>query len=475
MTRANPLPRTSPESQGVPSEAVLEFVRAAERDFDSIHSFMLLRHGSVIAEGWWEPYRAELPHSMYSVSKSFTSTAVGLAIAEGLFTLEDRIVDLLPEDVPAEIGTHLAALRVRHLLTMTTGHARESIEQLDRAQNGNWARHILAEPFEFEPGTHFVYNSGASYLLSAIVQRASGERLIDYLQPRLFGPLGIADASWDTCPRGINTGGWGLNIRTEDLAAFGQLYLQKGSWGGTQLVPSEWVEQATSWQVPNGDPAEPSDWSQGYGFQFWQCRNGAYRGDGAFGQYCLVLPEQDAVLVMTGGLADMQIPLDRVWQHLLPALSGSEPLPPTDLETHLTSLRLPPQQGSATSPLASIVCGRTYELPDGGEISLQDHQIAPVLRWQLGDVKRKLYVPFGEWAEGATTPYDHSSSVVVASGAWTSGHTFAATLWFYESPFSNTVTLEFDETGDTVTIDIRQNVSFADTHLEHAVGRAITR
>jgi hypothetical protein len=311
--------------------------------------------------------------------------------------------------------------------------------------------------------------------LSAIMQRASGQRLIDYLQPRLFDPLGIADASWDTCPLGINTGGWGLNIRTEDLAAFGQLYLQKGSWNAEQLIPREWVEQATSWQVPNGDPTEPSDWSQGYGFQFWQCRNGAYRGDGAFGQYCLVLPEQDAVLVMTGGLADMQVPLDLVWMHLLPALSGSDPLPPSALDTHLTGRSLEPQRGSATSPLAEIVGGRVYELPGGGELSLQDHQVAPVLRWQLGDVTRKLYVPFGEWAEGATTPYDHSSSVVVASGAWTTDHAFAATLWFYESPFSNTVTLEFDATADTVTVDIRQNVSFSDTHLEHAVGRAIAR
>jgi hypothetical protein len=307
------------------------------------------------------------------------------------------------------------------------------------------------------------------------VQRTSGQRLIDYLQPRLFDPLGIADASWDLCPRGINTGGWGLNIRTEDLAAFGQLYLQKGLWGGEHVIPEEWVTQATSWQVPNGDPAEPSDWSQGYGFQFWQCRNGAYRGDGAFGQYCLVMPEQDAVLVMTGGLADMQVPLDLVWKHLLPALSGRDPLVLTTLDTHLTDLRLTPQQGSATSPLAEAVCGRVYELPGGGELSLQDHQIAPVLRWQLGEVSRKLYVPFGEWAAGATTPYDHSSSVVVASGAWTTVRTFVAMLWFYESPFSNTVSLDSDETGETVTLDIRQNVSFDDTRLEHAVGRAITR
>ncbi|MBW7461807.1 serine hydrolase, partial [Paenibacillus sepulcri] len=152
----------------------------------------------------------------------------------------------------------------------------------------------LAAPVEHEPGTHFVYNSGATYMLSAILQKVTGQTLLEYLQPRLIEPLGIKGAAWDVCPRGINVGGWGLNVTTEDIARFGQLYLQKGMWNGQRLLTEEWIAEATSSQISNGDGGV-NDWAQGYGYQFWRCRHGVYRGDGAFGQFCIVMPEQDAV------------------------------------------------------------------------------------------------------------------------------------------------------------------------------------
>jgi CubicO group peptidase (beta-lactamase class C family) len=313
------LPRSTPESENVSASAISDFA-AALGELDSVHSMMVLRHGKVIGEQWWTPGGPDIPHVMWSLSKSFTSTAIGLVISDGLLGLDDRIVDLLPEDVPAGIDAHLAALSVRHLLTMSTGHASESLPTDERKDETNWARHVLAQPFEFEPGTRFVYNSGATYLLSAIVQRITGETVLDYLTPRIFEPLGITEPSWEQSPQGISVGAWGLSIRTEDVARFGQLYLQHGQWDGTQLVSADWVREATSWRVSNEGTSENPDSVQGYGYQFWQCRFGAFRGDGKDGQFCIVLPEQDAVVVLTSEVIDMQGELNLVWKHILPAL-----------------------------------------------------------------------------------------------------------------------------------------------------------
>src|SRR5262245_4805197 len=309
------LPRRSPEAQGVSSAAVLAFVEAADKNIDAMNSFMLVRHGQVVAEGWWAPYSAEAPHSLYSLSKSFTSTAVGLAIAEGKLSLDDEVLKFFPDEAPAEPSANLKAMRVRDLLRMNTGQQTEP----PRPADPSWVKAFLAHPVPFKPGTHFLYNTSATYMLSAIVQKGTGETLLAYLKPRLFEPLGIEKPTWEASPQGISAGGYGLSIRTEDIARFGQLYLQKGRWQGRQVVPEAWVEAATARQTSNGSNPK-SDWDQGYGSQFWRCRHGAYRGDGAFGQFCVVLPEQDAVLVITAGVKDMQAVLNLVWDKLLPAL-----------------------------------------------------------------------------------------------------------------------------------------------------------
>jgi CubicO group peptidase (beta-lactamase class C family) len=315
----NSLPRATPESQNVSADGVQAFLDALGA-FGGVHSAMVLRHGNVIAEQWWSPGAADEPHIMWSVTKSFVSTAVGLAIEDGLFTLDSRVVELLPDDVPKTIDPHLGALQVRHLLTMSSGHASESLPDEARRDDIDWARFILEQPLEFEPGSQFVYNSGATYLLSAILQRATGEHVQDYLKPRLLEPLGIEVGPWLQSPQGIDIGGWGLYARTEDLAKLGQLYLQVGEWGGTQLVPAEWILKATSGQVRNGGPDEAPDWSQGYGFQFWRGLNESYRADGKDGQFCIVIPALDAVVVLTSLVEDTPAEIALVWEHLLPAL-----------------------------------------------------------------------------------------------------------------------------------------------------------
>jgi len=306
------LVRATPESQGVSSAAIAKFLRAADEKVNSMHSVMILRHGKVIAEAWWAPEDATKPHVLWSLSKSFTSTAVGLAVEEGKLSIEDRVVGFFPDDLPGEPTENLRKMQVKDLLTMSTGHADEP----NVRQSQDWIKSFLAHPLPHPPGTFFRYNTPATFMQSAIVQKVTGKTVVDYLQSRLFDPLGIQPPRWDTNPQGISLGGYGLFLKTEDIAKFGQLYLQNGKWEGKQLIPATWVQQATSKQVSNGDNPS-SDWNQGYGFQFWRCRHNAFRGDGKDGQFCVVLPDQDAVVVMTANTTNMQAQLSLVWDHLL--------------------------------------------------------------------------------------------------------------------------------------------------------------
>ena len=306
--------RSTPESQGVSSKNVIEFIEHADSQINSMHSFMLVRHGKIVAEAWWNPETSDKPHVLFSLSKSFTSTAVGLAVAEGKLSIDDPVIKFFPEETPAVVSDNLKAMRVRDLLTMSAGHQ----DEVNLRSEAHWRKAFLNHPVQHKPGTHFKYNTPATYMLSAIMQKVTGETVLDYLKPRLFEPLGIVQPKWDSSPEGVSLGGYGLFIRTEDIAKFGQLYLQKGNWQGKQLVPAEWIEQATSKQVSNGsDPSR--DWDQGYGFQFWRCRHEAYRGDGKDGQFCIVLPKLDAVIAITANPGDMQAELNVVWEKLLPA------------------------------------------------------------------------------------------------------------------------------------------------------------
>ena len=214
---------------------------------NAIHSFMLVRHSHVVAEGWWSPYGPDIPHKMFSLSKSFTSTAVGLAIAEGKLSLDDPVLSFFPDDAPTNPGPYLKAMRVCDLLIMSSGQNLNTVTRLGDVMRNSAisgekiTKAFLAAPVECKPGTLFIYNTPGSYMLSAIVQKVTGETVFDYLRPRLFDPLGIKNPTWDASPQGITFGGVGLNIRTEDIARFGLLYLQKGEWNGKQLLPASWV------------------------------------------------------------------------------------------------------------------------------------------------------------------------------------------------------------------------------------------
>jgi CubicO group peptidase (beta-lactamase class C family) len=259
---------------------------------------------------------------LWSLSKSFTSTAIGFAVSEGLLDIDDPVSKFFPESLPDNPSNELQAMRVRDLLTMSTGHENEP-KVRDKT---DWIREFLAHPVRYEPGSRFVYNTPATFMQSAIIQKITGQTTLEYLKPRLFEPLGIEAPKWDTNPQGITLGGYGLFLRTEEIAKFGQLLLQKGKWYGRQLIPEDWVDLATSKQVSNGTNPD-SDWNQGYGFQFWRCRHNVFRGDGKDGQFCVVMPDLDVVVVMTANNTKLQDQLSIVWDELLPGIQ-SQPLEP---------------------------------------------------------------------------------------------------------------------------------------------------
>jgi CubicO group peptidase (beta-lactamase class C family) len=469
------LPRSTPEEQGVSSAGILSFIESADKNIDSMNSFMLLRHGHVVAEGWWAPYRAEAPHSLYSLSKSFTSTAVGLAISEGKLSLDDEVLKFFPDDASSQPSNNLKAMRVSDLLRMSTGHETEP----RRTSSEPWTKTFLAQPVAYKPGTHFLSNTSATYMLSAIVQKATGMTVLDYLRPRLFEPLGIEHPTWETSPQGISAGGFGLSIRTEDIARFGQLYLQKGKWQGKQLVPESWVEAATARQTSNGSSPK-SDWDQGYGYQFWRCRHGAYRGDGAFGQYCIVLPEQDAVVVITSGVKDMQSVLNLVWDKLLPAMNVS-PLAADDeartkLERTLAGLTLPSPKDSASPASPAAVFGKKFVFPANERkleaITLENNEKdgALTLVTRLDGVEQRISCGHGAWPKGQAAWGPLHRQPMAASGAWTAADTYTAKLCFFETPFVVTVRLTFS--GDELHYSAESNVGFGSTKETTLVGKA---
>jgi hypothetical protein len=301
-------------------------------------------------------------------------------------------------------------------------------------------------------------------------------KLEDYLMPRLFEPLGIEKWFWETCPKGINIGGWGLSVTTEAIARFGQLYLQKGVWEGKRILPEAWVEAATSKQVSN-ETEKNIDWQQGYGYQFWRCRHGAYRGDGAFGQYCIVMPEQEAVLAITSAVDDMQRVLNLIWEYLLPALR-KEKLE-ADLAAHkalskkCASLAHQPPTGIVQPALANQVRGKSFSFePNTEKIkSLKFEFTSGACRLTIKAGRRTYHLTCreGAWSEGSVPLFGYPAVPVVSSGAWQSENTYQVVLRFIETPRTQMMNCHFE--GDKVLIDGTMTGSFGPQDLPKLVGK----
>ncbi len=479
---SKPLPRSTPEAIGVNPAAITAFLNRMEAEKLELHGFMMLRGGSVVAEGWWKPYAAHRPHMLFSLSKSFTSTAVGFAVTEGLLSVDDPVLKFFPEEAPEEPTRHWAEMKVRHLLSMSTGHAVDTTGFMMRRRDSNWVKGFLSRPVKHKPGTHFLYNTGATYMLSVIVQRLTGQRVLDYLTPRLFEPLGIEGAAWDQCPMGYDTGGFGLSIKTEDIARFGQFLLQRGMWEGRQLLPAAWIDEATAKHVDNSATHGNSDWGMGYGYQFWRCiPEGIYRGDGAFGQFCVVAPKLDTVIAINSGTNDMGGVMKGLWE-LLATLG--EPLA-EDAEARkamtekLASLKYDPPVAQAFSPTEADVTGKTYELernPDHlAKLCFDFHESYCDVKLTYGRKTYTLPCGRGRWVEGgypAQVFGGHLSLMEsTASFTWLDQDTMELTVRVVGAPYVVTAKVKFG--GEGLEFAPRLNVNMGPTELPPVKGQLV--
>lgn len=473
------LPRSTPEEQGVSATAISIFLDSIAGSKHEFQSFMLVRHGKVIAEGWWNPYRPDLRHTLYSLSKSFTATAVGFARAEQKLKLTDKVVSFFPDQRPGSVSPFLEQLTIEDLLTMSVGQ--EPDPTFATVSTDNWVKTFLALPVKYEPGSRFLYNSMATYMLSAIVQKTTGKKVLDYLQPRLFKPLGITGADWETDSHGVNTGGWGLRLRTEDIAKFAQLFLQNGKWNGKQLLPRNWAEEASSAHIiqhPNysQEKQDSSDWEQGYGYQMWRCRHGAYRGDGAFGQYAIVFPDQDAVIAITSESMDMQGELNLIWKILLPAFQNgslsADKNADDALKAKLAALSLPVKKESIQVD-ASTLKGKTFAIePNSLNIQSMTFDVTGD-KYQVALNTNTEHYSFtlapNSWEPGETTlagPYLLSSATNNLKGlppfkvsgeyTWLGSNKLEIILRYTESPHTRIITCLFN--GDNISVVVTRSV-----------------
>lgn len=430
MTTPGDLPRSTPEAQGVRSAALLALIDRWESQGLEPHSLMVLRHGHVIAEGWWAPYHRDGVQLLYSLSKSFTSSAVGLAVAENRFALTDRLSSFFP-DAARSAGPRARALTVHDALSMSTGHRADTLPGMEADLDAPERGFFAAEPAE-PPGTWFVYHNGATFMAGDVVQQRTGQRLLDYLRPRLFDPLGITTAAWHQLPDGRDQGFSGLHLSTEAVARFGQLILDDGLFGGRQVLPAGWVATATSAPTDNSMNEATADWQQGYGYQFWRGRHGSVRGDGAYGQLCVVLPEQDTVVVVTAAADRMDTELDAVWEELLPAL-GPDPLPADAaaeqaLTDRLAGVRIPVTSGAAVP-----------ESPGPWTFRREPDELHPALTaLTVRPTETGFTLEVSDGAElriaCGTTSWPAVDSPFVATGGWTDPSTFTARVVTVETP-----------------------------------------
>ncbi len=461
--QSDALPRSTPEAEQVSAQGIVDFLDALEKSEHEIHSLMVLRNGQVIAEGWWDPYGPELKHTMYSVSKSFTAAAIGFAVAENKLKVTDKVLGFFPEHCPETVSPFLEQLEIQHLLTMSVGH--EKSFNFEVFPEEDWIAAFLSLPIAYQPGTKFLYNTSASYMLSAIIQKITGETLLEYLQSRLLEPLGISGLDWETDLEGIQTGGWGLRVKTEDMAKFGQLFLQKGMWKGEQILPGSWIEEASTMKImqepeASAEKMASNDWIQGYAYQMWRSRHNSYRGDGAFGQYILVLPEVDGVIVMTSETNNMQGELDLIWKHLLPAFEGSSNND-SNLQKRLNSLEIPPLKSGPMEKLEQSISGKTYVLESKNDtleaFGLDFQEEVATLKMAMEGEEHDFEFGSGEWILGKTERKGPnllyfaqnqleglSPFKTAGSYRWKDDNTLELHLKYIESPHTEIISITFD-------------------------------
>lgn len=357
------LKRVSPEKAGIHSQSIMEFIRQAQAEGVELHSLMILRHGKVCEEAWWKPYDSGTPQTMFSFSKSITSTAVGFAVQEGLLSLDEKLVDLFPDETPENPSENLKEADVYSLLTMSCGHESDIYYKLKSYEN--WIYDFMHADFKYKPGTMFQYNSTGTDMLCAIIKKKTGMNVSAYLKPRLFDKIGMTNISCRLLPGDIEMGGSGFRVKTEDMARLGQFYLNRGVWNGEHLLNEEWIDMATSRQISTVNPVfdnHDSNWQHGYGFQFWRCiPDGLYRADGAYGQFAIMVPDKDVVIAITSASFQPDRLLNIVWEKLLPGITDQD-----ELEESVSYEQLKYMNGELAIPGLWNVRNKVHEDAWGG-------------------------------------------------------------------------------------------------------------
>jgi len=463
---ADGLERAQPREVDVDAAAVEAFLDDAAAEGLEIHGLMLHRAGRVVAEGWWWPYRADRPRIMHSVTKSFLACAVGMALDEGRFRLQDKVISFFPQYLPPVVDDKLAAMSVEDLLTMRAGHAAETSGAIWRGIETSWTAEFFKIPVVHPPGKTYLYTSAASYMLSAILTRVTGETLHEYLKPRFFTPLGITGEQWDVGPDNINPGGNGLTLKTVDLLKLGVLHAQKGLWRGRRILPEAWIDQATR-----------SHSEEGYGYQWATAADGAYLAIGIFMQFVMVFPRHQATLAVIGAQQEgSKAFLPIVQRHFPRAFekafsTDAAVVADASLQARLAAVARKPPIVSYRSTKPAQISGKTYRVEPNalGVTAVRFDFDAECCVFHLAEAGAEYRVVCGlnQWVEAQTDVpgrdlhhgYALKGAPVVAGARWLDDSTLEMTWIFAQTAFRDTVICRF--LPGRVTLDRSVNVNSA--------------
>ena len=437
----------APESVGIPSSALLKLMQRLN-DLEYINSIKILRNGKAILEAYVKPYSKDEPHQLFSLSKSFVSCAIGIAQSEKLLSIHDKLISFFPEYREFVTDSRMLDVTLQDLLTMRSGHLACATKYF--RQGLDWRKNFLSSELESTPGTEFTYNSGATYMLAAVIKKITGLNVREYLMPRLFEPMSINPGIWECCPEGINCGGWGLYMTTGDLAKFAQLLLQKGLWNGKQLVPADYLAEATRKHADNSKNIPP-DWKLGYGYQFWISQHG-YRGDGAAGQYVIILPEHDIAIAMTSCIGYMQDILTAIWEELIPALSDKAL--PEDAEScrklndFCSNLALPCTPGDITlrGKNTSWSFAENPQQIKSCQITFGDDSCSLTFDGPHGI--EQLRAGFGFFIKNTIRLTDLAAHPTIASAAWKDDHTLEIRSFITDGIYRDIWTVDFNDAAE---------------------------
>ena len=486
MNKRKPFEKARPEEVGVSSRLILEYIENLEKSQTEMHGLMIMRHNKMITEGWWTPYGPNLRHGLQSHTKTYTATAVGIAYTEGLVKLDERIIDIFPDESPAEPSENLKLLTVRDVLCMGCG-----MDEMPRPSK-DWIRDFLHTPVNHKPGTTYMYNSTGSTLLGAIVRKKTGLGLHDYLTPRLFNKIGINpdNLRWMCMPDGMEVGGGGLFATTEDNFRLMKLYADGGVWEGERILAEDYVKLATTNQNDSATESinnpEASDNFLGYGFQIWMCKpNRAYRADGAMGQFTIILPDLDMEIAINEtamGAHWAQSTLNITWD-FVEKITENAALPEDEeaydrLCRKLKRLNIGNPECQPFSPTIERISGKVYRVKEGiftpfgfnfmsGEpadnidtfcLQFDDYGFVWNFRTQSGREEKIRFATNGTRFTNMLGKREDNTQVYLGDAYWRDDDTLIAHGRWVETCIEDTYCFRF--TGDDLKVEPENNSAF---------------